>query len=414
MPVDLSTIPQRRTVRLKPPSKVVWSIAFAIWMTAWVLFTLWLWPPHVSTHSWRFWMILCGLPLILFGMVYAVPWIVYQVEHNSVASHNIAREYVLQSTIRYGQQPLHILAYAYQTALGVTSVADKIVAGRKLLSVRANEGGRGESVRCTRLPVVAKIDETEVGEQSNTPSLSKRYTAAVDGLLVSVGSVASRIPRCVPLSLVVCVPDDLEVLALAQFAERRARQLSIVISDVQTLLHESGAMMLDAWLDESPNRNLDRCALVIAAQLYDTPPQNSAEIAVALLIGGPNPSMLGDILPIARLHRPVAGPADAVAKALQTAVGWADVTVGQLERVWLSGLAHEIRPLMEGAPGASLIGGSKNPAMSVADVDVALGDAGVAAPWLAIALGAERLVETGCAQIWATGTVGETKIGTVA
>jgi len=414
MPVDLSAIPQRRTVRLKPPSKVVWSISFAIWMMVWGLFTLWLWPPQVSTHSWRFWMILCGLPSILFGMAYAIPWIVYQVERNSVASHNIAREYVLQSTIRYEQQPLHILAYAYQTALGVTSIADKIVAGRKLLSVRANEGGHGESVRCTRLPVASKIDEAGASEQSNTPSLNKRYTAAVDGLLVSVASVGSCIPRGVSLSLVVCVPDDVEVLALAQFAEKRAGQLGILISDVQTQPHKGSAMMLDAWLDESPNRNLDHCALVIAAQLYDTPPQNGAEIAVALLIGGPKPSISGDILPIAHLHRPVAGPGEAVAQTLQTAVGWADVAVGQFERVWLSGLDHEIRPLLEGVPGASLIGGSKDSAMSVADVDIALGHGGVAAPWLAIVLGAERLVETGCAQIWVTGTIGETQIGAIA
>ncbi|MFL9998645.1 hypothetical protein PQR34_45755 [Paraburkholderia sediminicola] len=324
MPVELSAIPARRKVHVQPPSRLAWGIGFVVWIAVWVAATLWLWPVGESTHSWHFWAILCELPVVLFAIAYCIPLIWYQFERNSVVCHNVAVNYVNRTTVAYGQEPLLVIGSTYCTALGVSDVARKVIAGRTLLGARAGEGKNGEAVRCTRLPAVQMQGEGPEGSGSaqQAPSVFDRYVAAIDGLLTAIAPVAAHLTDRVPLRLRVCVPDDIDAKSLTGRAEKRARELGVVADDAASVPVQEGLMLLDTWLDQPPGRQSDCYTLVLALQLYEIPPENGGETAVGLLIGGPALTESGAASPIAKLHRPVSGAADSASDVLANAIRW--------------------------------------------------------------------------------------------
>jgi hypothetical protein len=382
----------------------------------WVAVTLWLWPDGESTHVWHFWAILCELPVVLFAVVYCIPLIWYQFERNSVVCHNVAIEYVNRTTVAYGREPLYVLDSSYCTALGVSDVARKVIAGRTWLGARAGEGKHGEAVRCTRLPTIQTPDEGAEGSGASqqAPSVFDRYVAAIDGLLIAIAPAAACLTDRIPLRLSVCVPDDIEVKSLTGHAEQRASELGVVVDDAAAVSVQEGVMLLDAWLDQPPGRQSDCYTLVLAVQLYEVPPENSGEAAVGLLIGGPALTMSGVVQPIAKLHRPVSGAADSASDVLADAIRWGGGDISHVERAWLSGLARELHPVFEVAQETPGSGRPQDNDQAIpSDIDAAMGTAGVASAWLAIALATENQVKTGRQQVWATGSLNSLQIGAI-
>jgi hypothetical protein len=416
MPVDLSSIPARRKVRVHPPTVLGWGIAFVVWMSVWIAGTLWLWPPGASTHSWRFWAILCEVPLLLFGAVYCIPWLAYQFEQNSVVCHNVAVDFIIGETVHYAQEPLQVFASAYCTAMGIDDVARKIVSGRKLLMARDGEGPRGQAVRCTRLPIMQVQDEVRsTGESETTqPTLADRYISAMEGILTAIKPSLSALPQHVPLHLRVCQSAIQNVPGLAQSAEQLVRRFGVVCDSAATVLADKGAMLLDDRLDQPPGDGLDCYTLVVAVQLHETPPDNSGEAAACLLLGGPSLRLSGGVAPLAALHRPVSGEAKDSKAILAEAIQWGGTDRKTVERVWLSGMERDMRPVLDGvssAMGATSAGESLS--LELGDVDSALGHCGVASPWLAIALAIERhQVDRRC-QLWASGSTNSLQIGAI-
>ncbi len=84
-------------------------------------------------------------------------------------------------------------------------------------------------------------------------------------------------------------------------------------------------MALDAWLDETGGPALERFRLFVAVQLHETPPQNSAEAAVALLLGWAPLAERLELPAIATLHRPVAA-AHGLADTIRTAALFGQIT----------------------------------------------------------------------------------------
>jgi hypothetical protein len=380
---------------------------------------LYLWPESLSSHTPKFTLTLCALPLVLFGIAYSFRWFIYQVERNAVADHNAAREIVIANTTAYAQEALQLFHFAYQTALGTSGAAKKMIAGRTLLLAKSGEGPAGAAVRCTRLPAIALMpaataDRSKPGQTSR---LGERYVSTINALLDSVELPARQVSLSHPLRLVLCVPDHVDATFLAEHINLRARELNIRFDENDGTSSASDPMLIDAWLDQSPGRDLSRYALVMAVQLRETPPDGSAECAVALLLGGPTAATVRDCPPMVRVHRPVASTGDAIAMPLQTALTWAAAEQSSIERLWQAGLEQKVRVSLASLSGGSAAGKnekSSEPEVHPVDVDSAIGHPGIASGWLAIALAAERLLETNRTQAWVTGTADSVQIGAVA
>lgn len=154
------------------------------------------------------------------------------------------------------------------------------------------------------------------------------------------------------------------------------------------LMESIGPGVLDYWLNTRIKDN--SLLLVIALQVAPNSAANSAETAVALLLG--NRLMQESITPIAILHRPDPSPVEELESGMRMAAYNVPIKDGVLKHLWLSGLNDQQHAEV-------VINQNKSPIRavereSVINLDNSMGHAGAAAPWLAIAAASETAQQT--------------------
>lgn len=154
-------------------------------------------------------------------------------------------------------------------------------------------------------------------------------------------------------------------------------------------------MALDAWLDIKGGPALEKFTLFVSVQLHDRPSENSAEAAVALLLGWAPLAERRGLKPLAMLHRPVEADETALNVAIQKVLLWGKATAVQINDLWQVGLERKDKPaLINSASDLSLGVLQADNFAGIHDIDLALGYPGVAAGWLATALAIEHALQT--------------------
>jgi hypothetical protein len=144
-------------------------------------------------------------------------------------------------------------------------------------------------------------------------------------------------------------------------------------------------MPVDAWLDARETRPL----LVVAVQLHDRPPEDSAEAGVALLFLPEAVALPDALMPCAMLHRPAAVPPGELAEGLAFATLWARMDSAAVRQAWLTGFdAQGLTQVTQACRRAGLEQLTKFEARRMPDS--VLGHAGLASDWLAVAAAAEH------------------------
>jgi hypothetical protein len=162
-------------------------------------------------------------------------------------------------------------------------------------------------------------------------------------------------------------------------------------------------MALDGWLDIRGGPELEKFTLFVSVQLHHKPPPNSAEAAVALLLGWAPLAERRGFKPLALLHRPVEVDAMVLSAAVPLALLWGKAEASQLNDLWQAGLKGKDKSALVQAASDLSLGISQSDELSgIHDIDVAMGDPGVAAGWLALVLAVEHAAMTGKPQLMAT------------
>ena len=139
--------------------------------------------------------------------------------------------------------------------------------------------------------------------------------------------------------------------------------------------------------------------LIVSLQITPEVSNNTAEAAVAILLG--NRLIQEALEPVALLHRPDPAPPGGLEEGMRMAAYNVPVKENIIKHLWLAGLTKEQR--------AEVVGSlNKHPAQSVEDdavanLDVSMGHAGAAAPWLAIAAATEIARQTQLPQMIISG-----------
>ncbi|WJT19272.1 transposase [Klebsiella pneumoniae subsp. pneumoniae] len=146
--------------------------------------------------------------------------------------------------------------------------------------------------------------------------------------------------------------------------------------------------VIDRWLNE---RIKDKVMLLIVGlQIDPVVTNNTAEAAVALLLG--NRLTQEALDPLALLHRPDAAPSGELSEGMRMAAWNVPLKESMVKNLWLAGMTGEQRAEAIGCQNA-------HPAQCVKDeavisLDISMGNAGAAAPWLAIAAATEIARQT--------------------
>ncbi|QAU23568.1 hypothetical protein EO087_07410 [Dyella sp. M7H15-1] len=388
MPVELPT-PQWDTTPPTLPRPFVWLGLFVAIMLAGVILALLTWPKGEPTDTAWFWMRLLAFPALAWCLLFGLRWLYHEQESARLQAADDVLAADRAKALLFAREPLAVLNASYLCAIGPGEAATQIVDGESKLESR-DSFSDGTSVRHTALDVEGFNQE-------------ERFQSCFTALIRQLATSLTEIPRRVPLAVYLQLPADApheQIFALWQYCWDAAGYRSVET----TLLHEEqGIMALDEWLDIRGGPELEKIALFIAVQLHEMPSANSAEAAVALLLGWA-PLVERKALPsLALLHRPVEDSKDNVNETISRALLWGNAEAANVEHLWQAGLTHaDASSLMQASSDLSLGLSSKQAADGIHDIDAAIGDAGVVAAWLAMALAIEHVSQTHMPQLVAS------------
>lgn len=381
MPVPLPE-PPFDTVRPSKPHPFVWLAIFAIILAGGIAYTLLTWPDGVSTHTAKFWLQLLFIPAMIGIAPFGLRLFYGGLVHARIDAGLRQWQEDQDKTISYASEPLALLGSAYVCAIGHAQVAGQIAAGEKRLASQSPAVGH-DAVRHTRL------------SQIDGATLNERFEACFVDLLERLDQTLQALPANVPLEVHVQWPEDADQHEMRRIWRACWDGFGYPPAPVASLPSDESLMMLDAWLDDDGTA-LEKCVLVVAVRLHAMPDADSAEAAVALLLGWAPQAQRNGMTIHALVHRPVEVGQGTLEDALSIMPLWGNAQAEQIEDLWQAGLPARLKErLLFTAGDLGFSAARTEHLQGIHDVDLALGDAGVAAPWLLLALAAEHAAATG-------------------
>jgi hypothetical protein len=395
MPVELPP-PASDKERPPSPNMIVWLAIFIAFMLIGIAVTLLTWPKNHSTGTLLFWLRLLAFPAVAWGIVFGLRLHFHDEEHNRRDAEDEMRQADREEAILFGSEPLAVLGSAYRCAMGTEGVAARILQNESVLAIRQSRSGTA-TTRHTSLDI-----QSDAGHDPKNYAERMRaiFFLLLDDLAAALQALPSKIPFDVRLQLPAESPADIgreSMLGIWRtcWSERNGR-----LTETTLLSVDEGLMCLDAWLDFSGGPALEKITLIVAVQLHEKPPENSAEAAVAILLGWAPLAERNDLSVEAMLHRPVAAGPAALNDAFLLSLLWGRTDTSAVKHVWQTGLLPDEKPaLLKTLPDSASDPTSSDRPIRQHDLDIALGYPGTAASWLAVALATENALQSNTPQL---------------
>ncbi|RDS80884.1 hypothetical protein DWU98_13195 [Dyella monticola] len=388
MPVELPTA-QWDTTPPALPRPIAWAALFVVVMLAGAASTLLMWPEGESTHTTWFWLRLLVFPALAWCLLFGLRWLYHEQEEARLHAEDEALAADRANALHFAQEPLAVLDARYLCAMGYGGVAAKIAAGQSQLESREPISG-GTSVRHTTLDMDGLTQED-------------RFQSCFAILLRSLAVSLAGLPRGAPLSVYLQLPATAPHDDVLKRWQQSWRATECHCAETTLLTSERGIMELDAWLDIRGGPQLERFVLFVAVQLHEKAEADSAEAAVALLLGWAPFTAREGLTPQALLHRPVEDTRNSTHETLSQALLWGNTDATKVESLWHAGLGEAKRSaLTQASSDMSLAVSPAETLGGTHDIDVAMGQAGVASAWLALALAVEHASHTQTPQLVAS------------
>ncbi|MFM0593575.1 hypothetical protein [Paraburkholderia dilworthii] len=389
MPVDLP-IASSTDAPPVPPRVIAWLGLLMLVMLAGAAATLFTWPKSEPTGSTWFWTKLLVLPALGFFVAFGLRLFYFEQESDRVRAEEETLKGDQAKARLFGSEPLAVLECRYLCALENGRAANETAPTHSILSAQVPHSG-GTAVRHTAL----KLGEAR--------TILERYRACFLEILDGVGAAICALPRDVPFNVCLALPanpktpEEDDLLATWQDCWRESGLRPVKAS---RLAAEQGLMPLDEWLDVRGGAALEKVTLYVSAQLHVTPPHNSAEAAVALLLGWAPLLERRGLKPLAMLHRPIEAEPGALDDAILEALLWGRSVSTEIGDLWQAGLAADDKPaILQSASALSLAVSKARDLSGIHDIDITLGHAGIAAGWLAAAFAIERVAQAHTPQL---------------
>jgi hypothetical protein len=373
--------------RPSPPRFVVWLFLMIVVVAIGVISTLLTWPKSEPTGTVWFWVRLLVIPPLGWAVALGLRSFYYEQECARIEADNEALWNDREKALQFASDPLAVAGCSYLTGAGSGDLASVLSQGAGTLEARTSADG-SNAVRHSALTLTCDDEDPD------------RYRACFQNLIDSVAETVRAIPHDVPFGVRLQLPDDVDHEALLKTWQVCWKDKRLRVAKAALLPTDMGVMALDEWLDNRGGLTLERFLLFVVVQLHVKPPQNSAEAAVALVLGWAPLARRRYIKSIALLHRPVESESDKTNAALSTALQWGRTTSDKVKDLWQVGLQHAEKTTISRSLSDLSIGVSETENLSgIHDIDTAIGYPGNAAGWLAIALGIEHAAQNNNPQL---------------
>ncbi|WP_031360000.1 hypothetical protein [Caballeronia sordidicola] len=389
MAVDPLQLPGEEPEPVNLPSKLLWSVVFALLLTAGAAATVLLWPKSMPTNGWFFGMSLTVLPAAFASFVVARRFSAFEVSKLDVRAKNEVVRAYNRSVFDAASKPFTVVFAAHRFSFdrdenALIGVHDRSI---KLISQAAIASDAPPVIaRWIELPCVSLAAGSLAADMSRHKNVTKwLFAELIDELIEAIKALPPRVSVNVHFFMSSLLPiEERDRLWNDAWWERGLRNIDIAASD-----EDHGLMALDRWLDEAIETPDSKARLVLAVQLNvlqsASPPSGAAEAGVALLLLPHGVATRHKMKAAVALHRPVRAGYEQANDALQPALKWADSSAADIEGGWQTGL--EAAQWGRVYPQAALLGLTED----VIKMDLSIGNTRVAAPWLAIACAAKSL-----------------------
>lgn len=354
--------------------------------------SLYMWPASRSTDSPLFWIRTVGYPLLAWVFLWSAKLASAHTRRSvALAKNEVGERYELACHAQ-ASRPLAMLGYAWRfSADNAENSVDAIVSGEVRMVARTSAAFPKSETKSRWIAIPEKpfYPGNELSEHSKHEVI---IAWLIDELLEPLRGDLGRLPAgtCVRVCSIFAsslapeeVCTDIEKRLLGWFPH-----LSIVMSKKTDALP---LFNVDTWADDlSPNETQLLIAIQLRRAISEELPEGSAEAGVALLVGPPchDKSQATDL----HLHRPARGDTTSAGEVTALATRWGRSNGTEVGVVWTDALTNEamtqLRSARVASDGATWI-----------DLRRTIGDCGLAAPWLGVALAAEQAAQTGSPQL---------------
>jgi hypothetical protein len=360
-----------------------------------VVGTLLTWPEGVPTGTAWFWVRLLVIPFLACSTAFGLRSFYYEQENERIDADNEILREDRETALEFASDPLAVVRYAYLTEAGSRDVASTL--DRAAAALEAQKSA-DEPDAFPRFALSLAGDDDDPA----------RYCACFRELIGSVSDRVGAIPHDVPFEVCLQLPVDVDQRALVNAWQACWGATGLRVVKAELIAADKGLMALDQWLDNKGGPALEKFCLFVAVQLHEAAAQNSAESAVALLLGWAPLARRRHIESIALLHRPVEADSDATDAPISTALQWGRTTGDKINDLWQTGLERLDKAALIKSMSDLSIGVSRTDGLAgIHDLDTTLGYSGNAAGWLAVALGIEHATQNNTTQLvaWREGSL---------
>jgi hypothetical protein len=385
MPVLLPASPSQED-RPLPPIPWRWALLLVVFMAVGASATLLTWPKGEPTATAWFW--LCSAVFPALTWLLALGLRLHYADDENTRLDAVASQYERDcaKAVAFASEPLAVLASAYVCALGKTGVAATL----------ANKPSVPKPKKASANTLAVRFSPLD-GFTGHT--LQARAQQCFAALLARMQPALSILPKKLPLEIYLQCPDDAASEVLRDTCHSCLADAELHGATVSLWPATQGLMLLDQWLDQCKAVDLKKFVLVVAIQLHAAPMPDSAEVAVALLLGWPPLAEHHGLKTCARLHRPIGVSTTPAADDLEMSLRWGGVAPGDVHDMWHTHLKESDKSAILQCADKIKLDLSVNGAYSgIHDIHRTLGDPGAAAAWFAAALACEHAAATGAAQ----------------
>lgn len=335
-----------------------------------------------------FWFATLGVPVLLWSAVASVRLLVWMLLNIRANGFDSERERWILDETRRTRRALEILSATFICGYPQQSqaaVVEAMLSQRGIITSRSDEEGGNDGVRMTC------IDREP--HQSITSVIQQLFSQLIESLPVQLFS------QNTPLVILFDVSSSVPVSEICQIWQETCREAGV--NQPVEFAEGSGPGFIDNWLDR---RIMDKALLlVIGLQIAPRNRNNSAEAAVALLLG--NRRTQTSLPVLALLHRPDPARGDDYETSLKIAAYNVPVQGNVIQHLWLAGMTPKQYTDV-------VIHQTKHPLQAVTDetvmmLDSMMGSGGAAAPWLAIAAATQAARQTQSPQMVISGDIAQ-------
>ncbi|MCA8003356.1 hypothetical protein [Burkholderia metallica] len=397
MAFDLQRIGPERDVPSIRPAWLAWALLFVILTGGGAFCVVRFWPAVEPTNTPWFWCCVVVFPAI----GWLVPFLVYlgvlQAPRRRAIDYNAARQRHVESVCRRARVPLHVLGSGFVfSAQAHDNRADAVVEKRLALAQQARFPGDHEVVAARWIEPEGEAwipEDDHADAQRHRALLSHLFDTLLRGIAPTLRAMPERTPLRIRLGVdTLLSTPEIENAWHAGWAANRLR--ASVKPEIETTAPE--LIAADRWIDGKDDEGADAVVLLCVVQLNALvnarPAEGAAEAGVILLLASQSVTARTRPTTQALLFRPERRDEATLAQGVAQALLWARVRGPELLDHWMAGGAETpLNRALASALDARRVGAMQTPNLDGQhDIDLRIGTAGMAAPWLCVALALEH------------------------